>query len=70
MILADTDREWTGTALRQLRSDRGWTQADLAQVLGIALGTLWAWESDRRPVNRTAARLLDLIDEDRIIPRC
>ena len=69
MLLTDTDRERTGTALRQLRTDRGWTQADLAHELGIALGTLWAWESDRRPVNRTAARLLDLIEDNRIIPR-
>jgi|TARA_R110000744_G_scaffold341259_1_gene446528 transcriptional regulator with XRE-family HTH domain len=64
--VATSPRLWGGSQLRSLRQRRGWTQSDLAHELGISLGTLWAWETDRRPVNRSAVRLLDLIEDDRI----
>jgi putative transcriptional regulator len=32
------------TTIRQLRQERGWTQADLADRLGVSASAVWKWE--------------------------
>ena len=46
----------TGEALRTALARRGWTQADLANALGINSGTVNNWCTSRRRPNVTFAR--------------
>ena len=45
-----------GSKVRQLRRDRGWTQAEVAEKLGISASYMNLIEHDQRPL--TAALLL------------
>ena len=53
---------WTGSRIKSLRELRGWTQQELAHELGVSLASLWAWETDQRPANKTVCKLLDLLE--------
>ncbi len=33
--------------IRQLREEKGWTQLDLANQIGVTPGTIWSWEKGR-----------------------
>ena len=52
--------------IKQIRTDRSWTQADMAVVLGVSSNTVSQWETGVEP-RGTAPKLLRLIKEDRII---
>jgi DNA-binding transcriptional regulator YiaG len=48
---ATENERWTGERIRALRLERGWTQEDLAQRIGVRAGTVCRWERGRnRPV--------------------
>ena len=49
--------------LKQLRKEKGMTQLDLAQALGVSGGTVAMWETGKRkPQFETLAKLCDLFD--------
>jgi transcriptional regulator with XRE-family HTH domain len=48
----------TGTQMRTLRNQMGWTQYFLADCLGVTRPSLAHWEGDRAPVPPTIARSL------------
>ncbi len=51
----------TGTALQRLRKRLGWTQAQLAEELGVTRNTVARWERDELGMRATADRLLRVI---------
>ena len=54
----------TPAELRAIRAGLGLSQAKLARVLGIGLGTLCGWEHGRRRVPPLAAKVLRLLRMD------
>ena len=49
--------------LKQLRSEKGMTQVQLAQMLGVSKGTVAMWEtSKRKPSFEILSRLSDIFD--------
>lgn len=53
------------TTIRELRRSKGWSQSDLAVLLGVALSTVYRWEKGLMPVSGTKrARLLELLGEE------
>ena len=51
-----------GAALRKVREERAWSQADLARELGCAISAVSLWESgERRPSGIYALRIAALL---------
>ena len=50
--------------LRAIRAGLGLSQAKLARVLGVGLGTLCGWEQGRRAAPEPVARILRLMALD------
>ena len=49
--------------LKQLRSEKGMTQVQLAQMLGVSKGTVAMWEtSNRKPSFEILSKLSDIFD--------
>ena len=44
--------------VKQIRADRGITQKELADLVGVNLSTVWRWENGHSP-RGTALRLLE-----------
>ena len=44
--------------IRQLREARGWTQLELANLLGITPATVYSWERDRNEPRASQFRRL------------
>lgn len=49
---------WNAKKVRDLRDERGWSQKQLADVLGVSLRSVQMWEADE-PISKRNARLLD-----------
>lgn len=68
------DRDLEGKTIRRLRTGRGLTQGQLAEILDVGQGTVSRWErSIERPRPRYVAALRDLFlrdDEARFRSRC
>lgn len=59
------DETWTAEAVRDLRAERYWTQADLADALGCASSTVANWETGYgQPGHEMVAALDALVDDD------
>lgn len=43
--------------IRELRLARGLTQAELGQILGVAMPTVYCWEAERKDGSQTLLRL-------------
>lgn len=57
-----TESPWPAI-LRKLRAERGWTQAETAELAGVPLRTFIAWENAQyKPRKLTASRLRKLFD--------
>jgi len=55
----------TGTDLRKLLAEAGWSQRRLARELGVSPVTVWRWASGRRPITRAMAiAILYLLADD------
>jgi transcriptional regulator with XRE-family HTH domain len=50
-----------GKAIRRFRQRMGWTQAQLAQEVGVTRNTIARWERDEMGISGTAAKLLTLL---------
>lgn len=50
--------DMTPETLRQWREERGWSQARLAQYVGVHYSTVSLWESGRRKISKPVAKLL------------
>lgn len=53
-----------GAEVRKIRERLGWTQAQLAEALGVAPNTVARWERDELGMRATAERLLLRIAAD------
>ena len=52
-----------GTNIRQLREERGWTQENLAEVLGVSFQAVSAWEREEyKPDLDRLIRLAEILD--------
>jgi transcriptional regulator with XRE-family HTH domain len=59
-----------GSALRRLREARGWTQSDLAELLGVDRTTVIRLEAGRNPAVRRLVDALSLLGADLlVVPR-
>ncbi|OWK30490.1 hypothetical protein SPMU_14770 [Sphingomonas mucosissima] len=54
-----------GQQLAAARRERGWTQARLAQIVGVARESIYRIERGRMPSGATAARLCDALGLDK-----
>lgn len=62
--------EGLGRAIRDLRRERGWTQADLAGWLGVVRSTIVRMEAGRHPALARFADALSLLGADvLVVPR-
>ena len=52
-VTVDFDRKAIGKRIAAARRHRGWRQRDLADAIGVALGTVVAWECGVRLPERT-----------------
>ena len=50
-----------GKAIRRFRQRMGWTQAQLAQEVGVTRNTIARWERDEMGISGAAAKLLTLL---------
>jgi transcriptional regulator with XRE-family HTH domain len=50
-----------GKTIRRFRQRRGWTQAQLAQEVGVTRNTIARWERDEMGISGAAAKLLTLL---------
>ena len=50
-----------GKELRSIRKRLGWTQAELAEALGVAENTVARWERDERAIAEPVARFIGSI---------
>jgi len=50
-----------GAELRRLRRRLGWTQAQLAEAVGVTRNTAARWERDEIAIRPTAERLIHLL---------
>jgi DNA-binding XRE family transcriptional regulator len=57
--------------IRQLRQERGWTQYELAQRVGVHPQAVYLWETGRRtpqvPQLRTLGKLFGLCSDDIVL---
>lgn len=53
---------YSGRRVRQIRDKMGVSQERFAKVMNCRVGTIKAWEEDRREPNGASRRLLDLAD--------
>lgn len=54
--------DWKGERLKELRSLRGWTQADLAEISGIDQSKISRWEQNKyKPGVEDIFRLADAL---------
>lgn len=52
-----------GKAIAQSRKERGWTQAELGEKLGVHQSHVTRWESDRvKPREKTLASIAEALD--------
>jgi DNA-binding XRE family transcriptional regulator len=54
---------WDGELVKALRTYTGWTQADLAQEMGVRQQTVSEWETGAYTPRRSMSKLLTLIAE-------
>lgn len=50
-----------GRELRAIRKRLGWTQAELANAVGVAPNTIARWEREEIPIREPIARLIRAI---------
>ncbi len=50
---------FTGKDLRQERQQRGLTQEELANLLGVTMRTVWRWEQGERP-NKLGRKAIEI----------
>ena len=55
---------WTGERIRALRLQRGWTQEDLAERIGVRAGTVCRWERGRNRPVRCLHWILDELEAE------
>lgn len=48
--------------IKQIRKNRGLTQKDLADLVGVNLSTVWRWENGQPPKGTARALLLQMDD--------
>ncbi|QAZ46787.1 helix-turn-helix transcriptional regulator [Mesorhizobium sp. Pch-S] len=46
--------------IKQIRKNRGLTQKDLADLVGVNLSTVWRWENGQPPKGTARALLLQM----------
>lgn len=63
--LAHAPGEYTARQVRQTRVSLGASQAVFAQLVGVSVALVQAWEQGLRKPSRLARRLLDEINRDR-----
>jgi transcriptional regulator with XRE-family HTH domain len=55
--------DMTGTQLKRIRAQLGWTQAQVAKELGVTSNSVARWERDEVPIREPIARLIHSIYE-------
>ena len=45
-------KKYTPNMLKRLRKRVGFTQQELAELLGVVPNTIWRWESGRSPIDQ------------------
>jgi DNA-binding transcriptional regulator YiaG len=53
----------TGSELRRIRKRLVLTQGEMANLVGVALNTVWRWEADRVRIPEPTARLIGILAE-------
>lgn len=56
----------TPAALRAIRLRLGWTQAELAEAIGVDHNTVSRWEIGERGIPEPTARLVERIEKEHI----
>jgi transcriptional regulator with XRE-family HTH domain len=59
----------TGKEIRALRQKLGWTQAALAEALGVTSNTVARWERDEMAISEPTVRLLYKIAAEQVRPK-
>jgi DNA-binding transcriptional regulator YiaG len=59
----------TGSELRRIRKRLALTQGEMADLVGVALNTVWRWEAERARIPEPTARLIGLLAEQGRKPR-
>lgn len=61
-------RQWNADEIKKIRVDAGMTQSLFAQVMGVSLKAVEAWESGRNTPAGPAGRMLFLMQQDPKLP--
>jgi transcriptional regulator with XRE-family HTH domain len=59
----------TGKEIRALRQKLGWTQAALAEALGVTSNSVARWERDEMAISEPTVRLLHKIAAEQVRPK-
>ena len=69
-VLIEKSTRFTGDEVRFLRKSVGWSGADFAKHMGVAVETVSRWENDAAPIGPQADRLLRfLVAQGRLTTR-
>jgi len=58
---------YTGNEVKEIRKRHNMTQRLFAEVLGVSVKTVEAWEADKNTPSGCACRMLELLDRDNLL---
>lgn len=67
LTLPSAPPNYDAIRIRELRSQRGLSQTHFARLLNVSLKTLQSWEQGVRTPGASAARLLQVVEDPRLL---
>ena len=65
-VMSKGDKEDIANRLTKLMDKKGWSQVELAEILGVSKGTITLWLQGERSISGSALKLLELYEKNKI----